>query len=266
MMKTRTLIFTLLFFGLALPLLAQNPLVGTWQIRNDTTMSIKIITPTHWMVFTEALKGDSSKFVRSHGGTYTLDDNKYIEHIDIASWDDYGKEKTDFTYKVSGGKFYQKGTVILGDGTVIPIEEAWQKVVTAKAYPNNPGLGTWNQLSSTYTNQDGKKESHTKATATRFEIITPTHMMRISHRNKKFESAFGGPYTLTGNKMMPQAAFSYPAFDKKNKVAFTQKVMGDKRYVHGTIIDAEGKLVLTWDDIFQKVAAKPQMVKPAAKK
>jgi hypothetical protein len=266
MMKTPKTILTLLFFTWALQLFGQNPLVGTWETKTDSTRSIKIITPTHWVVFTDAPSGDSSRFIRSHGGTYTLAGDKYIEKINIASWPDYGKEKTDFTYQVADGKFHQKGTLTLGDGTVVPIDEVWQKVSAPQSYPNNPGIGTWNQLSSTYSGADGKEESHTKTTATRFEIITPTHWMRISHRDNKFENAFGGTYTLEGNKMILDPGFSSVPFPKTNKVEITNKVTGDKRYVHGTTTGADGKKVMTWDDAFQKENGKPQMAKAVVRK
>jgi hypothetical protein len=265
-MKAHKIFFTVFFLGCALQLFAQNPLVGTWEIKTDSTRSIKIISPTHWMVFTEALNGDSSKFVRSHGGTYTLTSDKYIEHINIASWPDYGKEKTDFTYKVTGDKFFMKGPLTLGDGTVIPIDEVWQKVNAVKSYPKNPALGTWNQLSSSYTMADGKHESLTNATATRFEIITPTHWIRISHRDNKFEDAFGGTYSLEGNKMISVMDFASFPIDKNGKAEIAQKVTGDKAYFNGTLKGGDGKMILTFKDVFQKVNGKPQIMKTAVKK
>ena len=265
-MKALKICFTLFFLGCALQLFAQNPLVGTWEIKTDSTRGIKIITPTHWMVYWDTLAGDSSKFQIAGGGTYTLTGDKYIEKITIGSWEDYGKEKTDFTYKVDGDTFYQKGPLTLGDGTVIPIDEAWQQVSSGKAYPKNPGVGTWNQLSSSYTTEEGKKESHTNATATRFELITPTHWTRISHRDNKFENAMGGSYSMDGEKMMLHLDFASFPFEKDSKAELTQQVKGDKRYVHGMIRGADGKTVMSWDDVFQKADGKPQMTKKMVKK
>jgi hypothetical protein len=266
LMKNLSITFPLFFFGCVLQLFAQNPLVGTWEIKTDSIRSIKIITPTHWMVFTEAIPGDSSKFVRSQGGTYTLAGDKYIEKITVASWPDYGKEKTDFTFKVSGKQFHQKGTLTTADGTVVPIDEVWQKTSAAQTYPKNPSIGTWNQLSSSYTGADGKKQSHTNATATRFEVITPTHWMRISHRDNKFENAFGGTYTLEGNKVHAHLNFASFPIDQNEKVEITQKVSGDKLYLNGFIMGADGKTTLRFADVFEKVNAKPQVVKAMSAK
>jgi hypothetical protein len=265
-MKVFGISLVLLFFISMLPLFGQNPLVGTWEMKTDSTRSFKIITPTHWMVFVETMKGDSSKFAATHGGTYTLNGNKYIEHITIASWEGHEKAKTDYTVKVAGNKLYLKGPLTLSDSSVIPLDEAWQKVSSSRSYPKNPALGTWNQLSSTHIKADGKKESHTRATATCLEIITPTHWMRISHRNKKFENVFGGPYTLAGNKMSLKIGFASFPFDKEARAVLTQEVIRDKRYVHGIATRADGTKILTWDDVFQKVNGKSPLAKSTVNK
>ncbi|QMU28052.1 hypothetical protein [Adhaeribacter radiodurans] len=256
-MKTK-LYFLVIFLICAWQSFAQNPLVGTWQMQTDTDTlrSIKIITPTHWMLYTESVKEDSSKFIRSSGGTYTLNGDKYVENIQVGSWEDYGKVKTDFTYKVSGDKFYQKGTLILGDGTRIPIDEVWQKVKSEKSFAANPSIGTWNQLSSSYTMADGTKDSHTNATATRFQVITPTHWIRISHRDKKFENAMMGTYTMQGNKMYPKFEYASFPINKIDKAEIIQRVENNKLYWEGTIKDATGKTISTFSDVFEKVTGK----------
>lgn len=256
----------LLFFISTLPLFGQNPLEGTWEMKTDSTRSFKIITPTHWMVFAESMKGDSSKFAAAHGGTYTVNGGKYIEHINIASWEGYEKARTDYTIQVAGDKLYLKGPLTLNDSSVILLNEVWQKVSAPKAADKNPALGAWNQLSSSYIREDGKKQTHTRATVNCLELISPTHWMRISLRNKKFEHAFGGPYTLTGNKMSLKIGFGSFPFEKEAKADLTQKVTADKRYVHGVARRADGKTILTWDDVFQKAAGKAPMARPAAKK
>ncbi|MDQ3292410.1 MAG: hypothetical protein M3Q05_14070 [Bacteroidota bacterium] len=254
-MKTK-LYFLFIFLTCAWQSFAQNPLVGTWQIQTDTLRAVKIITPTHWMGYTETVKGDSSNFVLSHGGTYTLNGNKYIENIQVASWEDYDKVKTDYTFRVDGDKFYMKGTLTLADGSKMAVDEVWQKVKPEKSFATNPSIGTWNQLSSSYTLADGKKDSHTNATATRFQVITPTHWIRISHRNKKFEEAMFGTYTMQGNKIYPKLEYASFPFNKSDKAEITQRVENNKLYWDGTIKDATGKTTLTFSDVFQKVPGK----------
>lgn len=253
-MKTKFFLFVLLFCC-AFSLSAQHPLIGTWQMHQDGNRSIKIITPTHWVVFTDSTSEGQTYFIRSHGGTYTLDGDKYVENIEVASWDGYGQEKTDFTFSVQDKKFYQKGTLTFADGTVYPIDEVWQKVESNSPGNSNKGLGvgTWNQLSSTYTVEDGRKESHTNATATRFQVVSPTHWVRISHRDNKFENAMGGTYTTQGDKFYPALDFASYTIDKGMKVEVTQKLKGDKLYWSGVGKDANGKQVIQFDDVFQKV-------------
>lgn len=251
-MKTTIFYFVLLFFGLS-PIFAQNPLVGTWEYQEDTIRSVKIITPTHWMVFSETLIGSEAKFLRAQGGTYTIDGNKYIENIQVASWDDFGKEKTDFTFEIEGDKFHQKGNIILADGTNIPIDERWKKVETGNSYDNNPAIGTWDQLSSAYTLADGTHDSHTNATATRFQVITPTHWMRISHRNNKFENVMGGSYNTFGNTMYPTFDYVSSPDLRGMNVEIEQRVEGGKMYVKGFAKDINGNRTITFDDVFQLV-------------
>jgi hypothetical protein len=262
MMKAFRLSLPFLFFLSALPLLGQNPLVGTWERVTDSVRSVKIITPSHWIVFIEAFQGDSSTFEMAHGGTYTLTGNKYIEHITVASWADPGKAKTDFTfYEAADNTFLQKGTVTLGNGTVIPIDEVWQKVTDAKMNPHFPAIGTWNRLSYATVAADGKKKTYTNATATCFEIITPSHWMRISHRNNKFERVSGGSYTTAGNKAFPKVEYASSPINKNEKIETTQKVTGDKRYSRVLISGPDGKRITIVEEVLQQVIAKPQVAK-----
>jgi hypothetical protein len=267
MMKAFRLPLAFLFCLCALPLFGQNPLVGTWERVTDSIRSVKIITPTHWMVFIEAFQGDGSKFEMAHGGTYTLNGNKYVEHITVASWPDPGKAKTDFIYyEAADNTFLQKGTVTLANGKIIPIDEVWQKVTDAKPNPNFPAIGTWNRLSMATTTAAGKKESRTSAAAPCFEIITPTHWMRISHRNNKFERAAGGTYTTAGDKAFPKVEFASSPVNKKEKMVATQKVTGDKRYSTVVISGPDGKKIATVVEVLEKVNAKVQEAKTVVKK
>jgi hypothetical protein len=254
-MKTMISIFALFAFS-SFQLFAQHDLIGTWEYKNDSIRSVKIITPTHWMVYAESQNQNGSEFMRSHGGTYTLSGNKYVENIEIASWEDYGKEKTDFTIKIDGNTLYHKGTLTFRDGTVAPIDEVWEKVSTDKSYDNNPSIGVWDQLNSTYSLADGSKESHTNATATRFQIITPTHWMRISHREGKFENFMGGSYNFDGNKMYSNFEFSPNFKEEFSEVVIDQKIEGEKMYWNGYVIRKKDKKTLTFDDVFQKVNPK----------
>ena len=231
-MKTWISVFALFAFS-NFQLFAQHDLIGTWEYKNDSIRSVKIITPTHWMVYAESQNQNGSEFMHSHGGTYTLSGNKYVEYIETASWEDNENVKTNFTCKIDGDKFHQKGTLTLADGTIVPIDEIWFKVNSGNSYESNPSVGTWDQLSSSYTLPDGTKESHTNATATRFQIITPTHWVRMSHRDGKFENFIGGTYKINGNK-----------------------IYSKKMYWNGYATNTKEKQTLTFDDVFQKVNPK----------
>ena len=63
---------------------------------------------------------------------------------------------------------------------------------------------------------------------TALQLMTPTHWMYVSGKNKKFEHAMGGAYTMKGGKCYP--SLDVASFPKKlwGKTEWTQKVEGDK--------------------------------------
>lgn len=256
-MKALRISITLLFFGCALQLLAQNPLVGTWERQTNSIRATKIITPTHWAILIDSI--NSHAFVRAHGGTYTITGTKYIEQLNVASWDNKGDLSfTDYTYKVEGDKFYQNGTLILSDGNVVAIDEVWQKVSTAPSNPNYPAIGAWDLVSSSLTWGDGKKDNDM---FNRFEIITPTHWIRISHRNHEFESAMGGTYTAEGNKANMKVKFASFPINEIDKIEATDKVSRNKRISTGIITAPGGKTIATFEDVYKEAAGKAQEAK-----
>jgi len=233
------------FLLFSVTLAAQHPLIGTWEmvsikgisangekfsIDTSTVREVKIITPTHYMLIAHDVQKDSLVFNRSYAGTIKIDGNKYIEYPTQASVQIFDNVKTDFTWKIEGDKFTQAGTLI-----------------------QNPAIGAWSQLSSSYTNLDGSKESHTNATTTRFHIITPTHWMRISHRDKKFEHVMGGTYTMKDGKTYPNLLYqSGPlAFSNLSTAEMSEQVKNDKLYVKGLMTGPDGKK-FTWEDVFER--------------
>jgi hypothetical protein len=122
-----------------LPLLAQkSPLVGTWEMVSakgidpkgqkvsfdaKTYRETKIITPTHYMLMTHQVKGDSLVFDHCVGGTIRISGNKFMETPTMASRPEDLQYKTDFTWKVAGDKMIQKGQITLPDGKTWILEE-----------------------------------------------------------------------------------------------------------------------------------------------
>jgi hypothetical protein len=259
-MKPLRIAFTLLFFGCALQLLGQNPLVGTWERQTDSLRATKIITPTHWAIFIETLPGQ--KLVRTHGGTYTLNDKKYIEQLDVASWENKSDLSfTDYDYTVEGDKFYQKGTLVLSDGSVMPIDEVWQKVSTARSNPDYPAIGTWNLASAAFTGENGQTEKFADGSFTRFEIITPTHWIRISHRDQQFESAMGGTYTAEGSKATLKVGFASFPLNKIDRIEVNEKVSRNERKSSGIMAGPAGKQIAAFEEVYRKATGKTQSAK-----
>lgn len=226
-------IILLLFFACyTLPLFAQHPLIGAWEHQADTFQSLKIITPTHWMVIAERTTGNNNEFMRAHGGTYQLEGNHYIENIEIASWENYGKEKTEFTVSPKGDAFDQSGILMFPDGEMVAINERWHKVSPSVSIEAaDPSVGTWKMLSASETNAKGKKKTLREQEVF---ILTPSHWMFITEdaKTKKFKRAAAGTYTKQGNKYIPQVQFA--SWDKSipNNFEITIMVDGDKMTQH----------------------------------
>lgn len=258
----------LLLFSFSLA--GQHPLIGTWEmvsikginaegekfsIDTSSVREVKIITPTHYMLIAHDVQGDSLVFNRSYAGTIKLDGNRYIEYPTQASVQIFENVKTDFTWKIEGDKFTQAGTIIRPDGKKIVLEAmVFNRVKSANSFSKNPAIGTWSQISSSYTNFDGTTESHTNATTTRFQIITPTHWMRISHRDKKFEHVMGGTYAIKDGKTYPTLVYSsgpIAVLASAATVEMSEQVKGNKLYVTGLLTRPDGKK-FTWEDIFER--------------
>jgi hypothetical protein len=116
----------------------QSPLVGTWEmvsgkitgpegqkatIDMKTHRETKIITPSHYMLISQNIRGDSLLFERTLGGTIRITGNKFVETPTIASDPEELKIKTDFTWKIEGEKMIQKGPVTQADGKVVMLDE-----------------------------------------------------------------------------------------------------------------------------------------------
>lgn len=268
-MKTKTLLLTGLLMS-SVQLFAQLPIVGTWELVSmkgtnfageplfidaTTQKVIKIITPTHYMLIAHDVKGDSLVFNRSHAGEVILDRNKYIESIKSVSWEDHVPTTALFYWKMKGDTLIKYGSITREDGKTATQEMmVFTRIKGTASYPDNPSNGTWDQLSSTFTLPDGKKGSHTRETTTRFQIFSPTHWFRISHRNNKFENAVAGTYTMEGNKIYPIMEVASFPINRNDKAVFIHRVEGDKLYASGRVVYENGKSV-SWDDVFEKVVA-----------
>lgn len=247
---------------------AQHPLVGTWEMvsikginaagekfSDDTSniREVKIISPTHYMLIAHDVEGDSLVFNRCYAGTVQFDNAKYNETPLLSSVPIFQNVKTDFTWKVEGDKFIQAGTLVRPDGKKIILEElVFKRVKTTHSYPDSPSNGTWKLLSSNYTTAEGSTRKDTNEHVDALQIITPTHWMYISTRDKKFEHTMGGSYSKQGDKYFLNMDFaSFP--DKLwGKTEMTETLQGNILRINGVSIFQDGKK-FTWTDVFERV-------------
>ncbi len=258
----------LYFLFIAFNTFAQHPLVGTWEMVSikginadgeafymDTTTvrETKIITPTHYILIATDVIGDSLAFNRSYAGTVAVKGNKYIETPTISSLQLFDNVKTDYTWKIEGDKFIQSGSVVRPDGKKVFLEAlVFRRIRTKMTYPHNPAIGTWDQISSSYKTFDGATDKHTRETAQRLHVITPSHWMRISQRGGKFEHAMMGTYTIDGKSTIPVIQYSSIGVTSGNTIQIKERVDGNKLFVQGVMTNSSGQK-FTWDDVFERV-------------
>lgn len=116
-----------------------NSYIGTWKLisqkimfidgRSSTSDSsnhiqIKIITPTHFMLLSEVMVNGANACSYGH---YTLNGNKYVEHIEYASYEINSTLQTDFTLRREGDKLYQSGIMTNSDGSRVHYDEVYIK-------------------------------------------------------------------------------------------------------------------------------------------
>jgi hypothetical protein len=245
-------------------------LVGTWELVSfkgvDTAKNkmvldqsmvreTKIITPTHYMLIAHRVVADTLVFERAIAGAIKVTGTKFVETPMYASNKDDMTAKTDFTFKAQGDKLIQSGTITLAGGKQIKLEElVFQRVTASTSFPKNVALGTWEQLMSGFTFENGLKDFHTRQTAIRFHLSTPTHFMRINLRDGNFESAFGGTYTIEGGAMVPTfTVASFKIVPDNSKSYIEQTVEGDYMYLKGSTISDQGKETFRWEDVYRRV-------------
>ncbi|MCC6279516.1 MAG: hypothetical protein IT262_02885 [Saprospiraceae bacterium] len=105
---------------------AALPLVGTWELisatstEKDSTFStfnpkhkmIKMITPTHFAFFLHDLtmgKDTATAAYSGGGGTYTLVDSVYTEHLEYFNNREWEDHKFSFVVTVKNDTFTQQG-------------------------------------------------------------------------------------------------------------------------------------------------------------
>ena len=99
------------------------PLQGTWKLltgtiieKGDTVVTdytkersfIKIINETHFSFLHHTLRKDTTDF-SAGGGSYTLNGNKYTEHLEYCSAKEWEGHDFSFTVTVSNDTLIQQG-------------------------------------------------------------------------------------------------------------------------------------------------------------
>lgn len=106
----------------------KNPLDGTWELVSGQQLpkgarDVKIISDGHFIFV--AYESGSGKPLYTGGGTYVLNGNSYIEHMDFASdkiASLIGKDQS-FTVNINENTFTQTGALSNGKS----LSEVWKR-------------------------------------------------------------------------------------------------------------------------------------------
>src|SRR5215813_10703551 len=120
-----------------------------------------------------------------------------------------------------------------------------------EAKTENKLVGTWKQVKARFRGNDVKIPEGT----TQLKHITPTHFTFVDYdKDGKFIDAFGGPYTLNGEKYEETIEYGVGGvFNmlKGKRQSFECKVEGDKWYHNGTLSNG-----LTIEEVWERVEKK----------
>jgi len=121
----------------------------------------------------------------------------------------------------------------------------------AEAMTENKLVGTWKQIKARFRGNEVKIPEGT----TQLKHVTQTHFMFVDFdKDGKFIDAFGGPYTLKGEKY--EETLEYGVGDvfkvlKGKPQSFECKVEGAKWYHNGTLTNG-----LTIEEVWERVEPK----------
>lgn len=248
------LLFSVLLLALNLPLLAQTQsLVGTWMLEDKQAgiKEMKIITPTH--VGYIVMNTQSDTMMYAGVGTYSIENGKYVEHIEFANTEWDKTKPLAFDYKLEGDKFYQKGSVTFADGRVQPVNNEFSKV-NLPAQDLQRIRGAWQMVSFKSESKEEETTDNTKMKLIR--LISPTHWMDIAQRvDGKFSYASGGIYTTKAGKIIAHSQMGSMPVDPKERIEGTTQIAGDKITFTGIHYEADGSSH-KFTDVFQKASSK----------
>jgi hypothetical protein len=130
--KIGCLVTTMIFISCSAPINDQSkkpimPLQGTWKLLSGTTIEkgvstvtdytkgkefIKIINDTHFAFLSHDLnkgKDSATAFFSSGGGSYSLVDSAYTEHLEYCNDRQWEGNSFNFTVSIQGDTLTQKG-------------------------------------------------------------------------------------------------------------------------------------------------------------
>lgn len=225
---------------------AAHPLQGTWkllaahwnadtkQFADNTIYKIYTANRFAFLFYNEATK----TFSGGGGGTYTVDGDRFTEHLEYFSFDTtaVGSAQT-YQFEIKDGIFHQSGTLNTDKYTDYTIHEFYERVEPGigALSENHPLVGVWQVEEAAYG-------GHESDIAGRYgkvlKIITPGHFY-VAYFNPEtgyFNGLGFGSWNAEEDRYTETIkAYSWDASAVGQTVTFNWRVEGDRFFQSGKI-------------------------------
>lgn len=191
----------------------------------------KMYSKTHFVWV--AYNPEERKFIATGGGTYKLDGDTYIEHIDFFSEDaSLVGQDLKFNIGFQSGRFHQRGEVA---GNTI--DEEWKRVENSGSKQSYDLAGLWRPVHAD-TVEGSTRTPHIPRGQVRWKMFTGTRFVWVAYNpeEKKFVASGGGTYSTRPGALITRLEF----FSEDPSIAGKENVMkitldGDRLHQSGVI-------------------------------
>lgn len=225
---------TLLLLSSVLTCGAQTP-DGAFKITGaqygDTAMTkeaitkqtiIKLFKDGYWIA---AFFGDPARpFYGSGGGTFKIENGRYVEKLDFYSWDStaVGKVYT-FDYKLTPTAYHQEGRINSDQYKNYIIKEDFEKITAAEPLKNAGLEGAWQLKQADWGTAKFGEGTYAGMAGIKIYAYPRFAWAYYNPTTKHFESAGGGTYQFDGTTLTEKLEYwSYgPLPQKSNPIKIT---------------------------------------------
>ncbi len=201
-----------------------------WDSDKDRKV-LKIFNDGYWMAFFyDDHRPGKQLFDGAGGGTYSLNNDQYLEKTDFYSWDSsaVGKEFT-LNYKSDAEGFQQFGTMNSDKYPDYPVNEKFDKISGTEKLKNDALEGVWEMTEGTWGGEskfgEGKYQNETVRMIFQYPKMALAY---YSKSDKSFDGAGLFTYQFDGTNFSEFCeAYSWDSIHVGTEGVFQLKIEGD---------------------------------------